>query len=371
MIKFATTGNVLKNENVYLKDITLTHFKNYTAQSVRFSPHLNCFVGLNGMGKTNLLDAIYYCCIGKSYFAGSDRNLVQQGSEGGFFRLEAAFCRQDKLERVVVKVIPGKRKEIARNQVVYTRISEHLGLLPVVMIAPFDVRLALEGSEARRKFLDATLSQLQPAYLQQLIQYNRLLQQRNALLKRFAEQRSFDATLLRTYDAQLVPLGQFIYTSRKTFLEEFQSTFQHYYRLIASEQEQVDYRYLSKLDHYSFEDLLQGAVEKDRVLQRTTVGIHKDDIDFRINRTPVKRFASQGQLKSFILALKLAQYQLMRQHKGLPPILLLDDIFDKLDQQRVQQLLQLLLEQDFGQIFITDTDEHRVQQIVQAFDKDY
>lgn len=356
---------------MHLKEVRLTHFKNYSIENITFSNQLNCFVGLNGMGKTNLLDAIYYLCIGKSYFAGNDRNIVQKNSEAGFFRLEALFDRKGDKERIVVKVVPGKRKEIERNKVVYQRISEHLGLLPVVIIAPFDVQLALEGSEMRRKFLDNTLSQLQADYLKQLIQYNKLLQQRNALLKRFAEERRFDHTLIQTYDTQMIPLGEYIHQSRKDFLEQFQEIFQKYYDKIAAQQEAVTYTYNSKLNEHNFSDLLENALEKDRILQRTTVGIHKDDIDFKINDSPLKRFASQGQLKSFVLALKLGQYQLMREEKGISPILLLDDIFDKLDGNRVTQLVQLLLEHDFGQIFITDTDEYRVERIIQAFDTNY
>lgn len=356
---------------MHLSKITLTHFKNYDQQSAVFSARLNCFVGLNGMGKTNLLDAIYYLCIGKSYFAGNDKNVMQKKSDADFFRLDGQFIRKDKKERIIVKVIPGKRKEIERNQIVYQRLSEHLGLLPVVIIAPFDVQLALDGSEARRKFLDNTLSQLEPEYLKQLIQYNKLLQQRNALLKRFAEERSFNRTLITTYNAQLVPLGTYIHEQRKQFLENFLPVFQDYYTTIANSKETVTYRYVSKLHDTDFATLLEGNIEKDRILQRTTAGIHRDDIDFKINETPLKRFASQGQLKSFVLALKLGQYQLMRQEKGLAPLLLLDDIFDKLDGNRVTQLVQLLLEREFGQIFITDTDEHRVERIIQAFDMDY
>ncbi len=356
---------------MHLHKIKLTHFKNYEQQAAEFSSRLNCFVGLNGMGKTNLLDAIYYLCIGKSYFAGNDRNVVQRNCEANFFRLDGQFLRKDKKERIVAKVIPGKRKEIERNQVQYQRLSEHLGLLPVVIIAPFDVQLALEGSEARRKFLDNTLSQLQPEYLRQLIQYNKLLHQRNALLKRFTEMRTFNATLLTTYDTQLVPLGTYIYEERKQFLDSFLPIFQDYYHAISDGQEEVNYKYASKLHEHNLADLLAASLEKDRILQRTTTGIHRDDIDFTIGDAPLKRFASQGQLKSFVLALKLGQYQLMREEKGIAPLLLLDDIFDKLDGNRVTHLVQLLLERDFGQIFITDTDEHRVERIIQAFDTNY
>ncbi|MEM0993809.1 MAG: DNA replication and repair protein RecF [Bacteroidota bacterium] len=356
---------------MHLKSIKVTNFKNYEQSSALFSTKLNCFVGLNGMGKTNLLDAIYYLCVGKSYFAASDRNVIRKSPPAGFFRVEGQFERKDREEYIVAKVIPGKRKEIERNKVAYQRLSEHLGNFPVVMIAPFDINIALEGSEGRRRFLNNTLSQLDRDYLKALIQYNKLLHQRNSALKQFAEQRRFDKALLEVYDRQMIPLAQQIFEKRQTFLADFAHPFQTFHHAIAAQEEQVQYQYRSQLQKQAFEDLLAAALEKDRILQRSTVGIHKDDIEFLINDLPLKRFASQGQLKSFVLALKLAQYQALQKDKTLPPILLLDDIFDRLDGNRVTQLIRLLLEQNFGQIFITDTDEHRMEQLIAAFNTDY
>jgi len=356
---------------LHLKSIKLINFKNYEQDSALFSSQLNCFVGLNGMGKTNLLDAIYYLCVGKSYFAGSDRNVIRKVEATDFFRVEGQFDLLSKEEYIVAKVIPGKRKEIERNKVPYQRLSEHLGNFPVVMIAPFDVDIALEGSESRRRFLDNTLSQLDTHYLSALIQYNKLLNQRNSALKQFAEQRRFDKALLEVYDKLMIPLANQIFEQRQTFLSNFEATFQQLHQAIASNKESVSYRYVSQLSERSFEELLATALEKDRILQRSTVGIHKDDIQFLIDDMPLKRFASQGQLKSFVLALKLAQYQTLRKDKSIAPILLLDDIFDRLDGNRVTQLIRLLLEQDFGQIFITDTDEHRMEQLIAAFNTDY
>ncbi|MEM1325905.1 MAG: DNA replication and repair protein RecF [Bacteroidota bacterium] len=356
---------------MHLQQIKLIHFKNYETQSLDFSEQLNCFVGLNGMGKTNMLDAIYYLCVGKSYFALNDRAVVRQQSEDGFFRLEGQFWKENKLEQVVVKVIPGKRKEIEHNRVAYQKLSEHLGHFPVVMLSPFDINIALEGSEGRRRFLDNSLSQLDGNYLHQLIQYNKLLAQRNALLKQMAERRSFQAELLEVYDLQMIPLGQSVFEKRQQFLNDFATHFQHFHHIISAEQEQVSYRYKSSLENGDFETLLQEAVEKDRILQRSTVGIHKDDIQFLIGEYPLKRYASQGQLKSFVLALKLAQYRLFRLSTGQAPLLLLDDIFDRLDGERVTHLVQLLLQEEFGQVFITDTDEERMTQLIEAFGVSY
>lgn len=342
------------------------NFKNYEQFELQFLSSINCFVGQNGMGKTNLLDAIYYLCVGKSYFSGSDRNLVRQGEDSmDFFRLEGDFEKSEKPARIVIKVQPNKRKEIEYNKVKYKRLSEHLGVFPVVVIAPFDVALALEGSEVRRNFLDNMLAQLDTTYLQQLIQYNKLLDQRNTALKQFAETRRFDKTLLDIYNQQLIPLGNFIHQRRKAFLAQFKPQFTNFYQVISGGKETVHYEYISKLNEQDFATLLENALEKDRILQRSTVGIHKDDIAFFINEFPLKKFASQGQLKSFVLGLKLAQYQVTKEQKGFAPLLLLDDIFDRLDRSRVKQLIDLLIEQSFGQIFITDTDEERIQQIFQ------
>ncbi len=347
----------------------LTNFKNYEYQAIDCAPGLTCFVGKNGMGKTNLLDAVYYLCMGKSHFNTPDSLLCYHGTD--FFRLEGHFSRKDKAEKIVAKVMPRKKKELERNGMPYSRLSEHVGLLPVVMIAPDDTALATEGSETRRSFLDNTLSQIDNRYLQQLITYNKVLSQRNALLKQFGEQGGYNTELVEAYDRQLIIPGAAIHIARRNFLEGFRELLQELYRQISGGAESVDCLYNSKLLDSPFEKLLGQAAEKDRILQRTTVGIHKDDLDFSIEGYPLKRFASQGQLKSFVLALKLAQYRVLMQEKKVPPILLLDDIFDKLDSQRVSQLLALLLEGDYGQAFITDTDESRLEAIIHKFGHDF
>lgn len=354
---------------MYLEKLILTNFKNYATQALDLSERLNCFTGLNGMGKTNLLDAVYYLCLAKSRFGLNDANLCLRGED--FFRLEGHFVTGEKRAKIVAKVQPRKRKDLENNNLLYSTLSEHIGLFPVVFIGPDDTLMITEGSEERRRFIDNTLSQTDTDYLRRLIAYNKVLQQRNAALKQFAEQRRFDPALIGVYDAQMLPAGAYIYEKRKAFIESFNPIMQKTYQSIAGKREQVDCHYHSGLDEHSFEELFSQSIEKDRILQRTTEGIHRDDLTLIINELPIKRFGSQGQLKTFVLALKLAQYRFLEQEKNTRPILLLDDIFDKLDAQRVSRLLQLLVEENYGQVFITDTDEHRVENIISRFGTDF
>ncbi len=355
---------------MHLEELRLVNFKNYESEHIQFSARLNCFVGKNGMGKTNLLDAIYYLCMCKNNVGLNDRNVIRQGAE--FFRLDGRFVCRAQPERIVAKVIPGKRKEFERNDQPYARLLEHIGLLPVVIIIPDDTALIREGSEFRRRFIDNTLSQLDSAYLQQLMIYNRLLKQRNATLKQFAKTQTYDDALLQILDQQMDAPARAIYEKRHAFIERLSPVFNRFYRQISGEQEAVSIAYHSDLiEGQQLTALLLRAREKDRVLQRTTTGIHRDDLKFALDDRNAKRFASQGQLKSFVLALKLAQYELLRLEKEVPPLLLLDDLFDKLDRHRVEFLIELLLQNEFGQVFITDTHEHRLEEIVQKFDSDF
>ncbi|MFK7951070.1 MAG: DNA replication/repair protein RecF [Saprospiraceae bacterium] len=360
---------------LYIQALKLTNFKNYEAQTLVFSEYLNCFVGQNGVGKTNILDGIYYLCMCKSHFKTSDRNIMRHGAN--FFRLEGNFVvstsmNKPQVDKIIAKIQPRKRKDFERNQVVYNRLSEHIGCFPVVMIAPDDTLMAMEGSEERRRFLDNTLCQLDNQYLIHLIRYNKILSQRNKLLKQMAEARTFDEILVQSFDVQLLPSAKYIHQKRVEWMSDFEPIFKGYYSQISGKKESVKCIYQSKLTDTDFETLLNENIEKDRILQRTTVGIHKDDLKFIFNDVTVKQFASQGQLKSYILALKLAQYELLRQQKDIAPILLLDDIFDKLDENRVEQLLELLIhKKSFGQIFITDTHENRVAQIIEKFEMKY
>ncbi len=354
---------------MHLLVLKLTNFRNYEFQELKFSPHLNLIAGLNGMGKTNLLDAVYYLCMGKSHFTGTDRNVVRHKED--FFRLEGQFFLNKKEEKIVAKVQPGKLKVFEKNDIPYERLADHVGLLPVVFKAPDDTALALEGSEERRRFLDNTLCQVDQQYLWHLMQYKKVLQNRNALLKQFAEQRSFEPALLEVYDQQMNEPANYIFEKRKEFIETFEPKFNEFYQIICDGKEQVKCTYRSQLSENSFFDKIKNAVEKDRVLQRTTVGIHKDDLQFKMDDRPLKVFASQGQLKSFVLSLKLAQYDCLKTEKEITPILLLDDLFDKLDDRRVKHLLELLVKGDFGQVFITDTHPERSEEIAKHFGSDY
>jgi len=354
---------------VYLQQLKLSEFKSYEAQTFDFSARLNCLTGLNGVGKTNVLDAIYFLCLCRSHAGLNDRHLVRHGS--GFFRLEARFETPEGAVKMVAKYPLGQRKEISRNDVPFERLADYIGQFPVVMIAPDDVALVQEGSEDRRRFLDATLSQISPEYLQNLLVYNVLIKHRNALLKQFAEQRRFDSVLLESLDRQIPIPAQYIYEARKAFVERFQPLFLEYYAAISGSKETVSVAYDSDLHKGSFEAIWSAALEKDQVLQRCTAGPHKDDLALFMDGQPVKKFASQGQLKSYLLALRLAQYEVLRQEKGVSPLLLLDDIFDKLDAQRVHQLVALLIEHNFGQIFITDTQRERLEAVIASFSTDY
>jgi len=356
---------------MYLRDLRLTQFKNYQSAAFAFSATVNLVVGLNGSGKTNLLDSIYCLCACKSYFNHSDSQNIQHQAQ--FFRLEGNFLLNPNAptdtENIVFTYTSAKKKDFLRNQTAYEKLSEHIGLLPVVMIAPDDVELIKEGSEPRRKMLDTTLSQLDRDYLNALIKYNRLLLNRNALLKQFAERNEFNATLLDTYTVQMIPLGNQIHQKRQAFCHELTPILQQYYECLSNGSEEVNCTYKSGLNDTDFAQILQQNIATDRQQQRTTEGIHRDDLVFSISQYPLKKYGSQGQQKSFLIALKLAIYELIAQHTQIKPILLLDDIFDKLDEQRIEQLLQVTAcqPQKFGQIFISDTQQARITAICAKF----
>ena len=320
------------------------------------------------MGKTNLLDAVYFLCMAKSHFNVPDQAILRNGA--GFMRMEGYFERTGRPEKIVVKYEPRKPKVLERDGLPYGRLADHIGLLPVVFIAPDDAELLTEGSEARRRFLDNTLCQTDPAYLRALMTYNRVLQQRNALLKQMAGSR-VPLELLEAYDLQLLQPASYIYAQRSTFVDSFSQIFLERYAAIAPQVEEVEILYRSELAEAPLENLLKAQFQRDCVLQRTTSGPHRDDLDCRIGGMPVKRFASQGQRKSFLLALKLAQYEIIRQHKGFCPVLLLDDLFDKLDPQRTGRLIELIAGDSFGQVFITDTQESRIAPLLPALSKPF
>lgn len=354
---------------MYLQKISLVNFKNIVSQSFDFQEKINCFVGDNGVGKTNVLDAIYYLSFTKSYFNSVAIQNIRHGE--GFFMIEGNYLLNDRNEKIVCSLKKGQKKILKRNDKAYSKFSEHIGQFPLVIISPADRDLVTEGSDTRRKFIDGVISQQNKSYLQDLIAYNKVLSQRNALLKYFAANRTFDALNLSVYDDQLSDYGSRIYEVRKVFLEQFIPIFNEKYQVISGDKEQVNLNYKSQLHNFNMNDLLHKSLEKDKILQYTTSGIHKDDLNFDIGNYPIKKFGSQGQQKSYLIALKLAQFEFIKQQSNVTPILLLDDIFDKLDENRVSQIIDLVNNDEFGQIFITDTHSDRTEKILKQGDKEY
>ena len=352
---------------MYLKNLTISNFKNYTEANLEFSEKINCFVGDNGEGKTNLLDAIYYLSFCKSYFNLIDMQNIKH--ETDFFAIHGHYFRKDEHEDLVSCVQKRNQRKVFKiNKKEYERLADHIGLFPLVMISPYDRDLINEGSEVRRKYIDSVISQFDRIYLDDLIMYNKALQQRNALLKQFAETNRFDATSLEMWNFHLQKHGENIYQKRNAFLEEFMPLFQRYFAFISGGKEKVDIIYISQLNDNDMNSLLKENLQRDRALQYTSVGTHKDDLDFMMDNYAVKKFGSQGQQKSFFIALKLAQFEYTKNIKGFKPILLFDDIFDKLDNTRVEQLIKLVADQNFKQVFITDTQAERIAHVFKSID---
>jgi len=346
---------------MWLQKLSLLNFKNYEEAELSFSQTVNAFTGDNGAGKTNLLDAIHYLSLCKSYFNPIDSQQIRQG--GDYFMVQGVFEKNEYDEVVACSLKKNQKKQFKRNKKDYQRLADHIGLFPLVMISPYDISIIIEGSEERRRFIDSVISQTDNQYLDELIVYNKSLLTRNALLKKIAETNRYDPVLLEIYNEQLVGSGTRIFEKRRKFMEEFIPVFNQHYKYISEDAESVGLIYESQLHENSFADLLKSSVEKDRVLERTTCGIHKDELSFSIHNLPMKKFGSQGQQKSFLIALKLAQYSFLHQKKGFKPLLLLDDIFDKLDDKRVEKLMTMVSHDDFGQIFITDTSRPRIERI--------
>ncbi len=356
---------------MFLQNLSLLNFKNHASKRLNFSKKINCFIGNNGVGKTNLLDSIYYLCLTKSYFNNSDAQNMLFGQE--FFRLDGTVQVNERPMQVVFKVQAPRKKELLVNDAPVPRLSAHIGQLPAVMIAPDDNQLILGGSEERRRFLDSTISQVNHSYLEWLMQYNKYLAQRNSALKEFAERGQVDKTLLESYNLRLAELGTRIYDTRQTAIAKLQPLFRQFYQQLSLERDIVSFSYESQLHQKPLEQLLESGLQKDLALQRTEWGIHKDDLEFYISprkteSARIKKFGSQGQQKSFILSLKLAEHQFIKNATGLNPFLLIDDIFDKLDPDRSRQLMQLISTQDFGQVFITDTEDNHIRAELEVLD---
>ncbi|MEP0213715.1 MAG: DNA replication/repair protein RecF [Cellulophaga sp.] len=352
-----------------LKKLSLVNYKNFDSKEFDFDAKINCFVGSNGVGKTNILDAIYHLSFGKSYFNPIASQNIKHGED--FFVVDGLFFKGERDEKIICSLKKGAKKVIKRNGKAYDKFSDHIGFLPLVIISPADRDLILEGSDTRRKFIDGVISQSNKEYLTALLKYNKILLQRNSLLKYFAVNHTFDKTTLSVYNEQLQEYGSVIHKERVAFLDAFIPIFKEQYAAISGGKENVTITYNSKLLEKSLLQLFDESLEKDRAVQYTTVGTHKDDLSFEINEYPVKKFGSQGQQKSFLIALKLAQFNFIKEQAKTTPILLLDDIFDKLDENRVAQIVSLVDDDNFGQIFISDTHADRTENVVKNIHQSY
>lgn len=354
---------------MFLKQISLLNYKNFSEVTLEFEAKINCFVGKNGIGKTNILDAIYHLANGKSYFNPLAVQNIKHDED--FFVIEGEFEKNERIERIICSLKKGQKKILKRNGKIYEKFSDHIGFIPLVIISPADRDLIIEGSDTRRRFMDSVISQLDASYLQQLIQYQKIVTQRNALLKYFALNHVFENDTLAVYNEQLNLLGQEIFEKRKAFLDKFIPIFNHYHQEITQSAETVQLVYQSDLFESNTLALLEQNLTKDRALQYTSVGVHKDDLSFEIAHHPIKKFGSQGQQKSFLIALKLAQFDFVKKQSNEKPILLFDDIFDKLDEFRVSKIIELVNKDDFGQLFISDTHPERTENIVKSMLQTY
>ena len=346
---------------MYLRKLSLINFKNYHEAELAFDEGANCFAGDNGAGKTNLLDAIYYLSSCKSYFNPVDSQNIFHGEE--FFMVQGEFIVDDREEIISCGLKRSQKKIFSRNRKEYPRLAEHIGLLPSVMISPYDNELITGGSEERRKLMDSIISQYDRIYLDDLINYNKALMQRNALLRSFSRGNYFDKDALSVWDETLMALGKKLFEKRQAYISDFTPLFNKHYKFISGGREEVAVVYDSHHHLENFEEHFRNALKRDLILEYSTAGIHKDDLQFTMSGHPVKKFSSQGQQKSFLISLKLAQFDFIKSIKKLFPILLLDDIFDKLDDFRMNRLMELVSHDNFGQIFITDTHGERVSKI--------
>jgi DNA replication and repair protein RecF len=349
---------------MFLRQIRIQNFKNHINFETTFSKNCNCVVGNNGSGKTSLLDAIHFLSLTKSSLLSQDAQSVQFGQT--FFSIKGTFeTANNKQNEVVCSYTQEDKKTLVVNGNKVNKLADHIGQYPLVLMAPTDTDLIRDGAETRRRFFDTELSQLDEAYLKSLIRYNKLLLQRNALLKRFFESQTTDFNLLATFTEPLVKEGIFIHKKRVAYLKQFLPMFAKAYAFLAEGKEEVEVLYESTLSEADFAQELANATNTDIAACRTTVGIHKDDFTFRINQLPVKKYGSQGQQKSFVMGLKLAQFELFLAEKNVKPLLLMDDIFDKLDEHRINKLIEMIDNEHFGQVFITDARPERSRQLLE------
>jgi DNA replication and repair protein RecF len=344
---------------MFIRQLHLTNYKNHLKKNFLFDESMHAFVGLNGVGKTNILDAIYTLCIGKSYFNTADKNCIKQGEQ--FFRLEMNL-EDLEAKKVVVTFELGKKKRILVDDIPYAKNSGHVGHFPAVMVSPNDNQLIIGGSEERRRFIDLTLSQVSAEYMQHLMKYNSVIKQRNALLKQ-AEERGLNKNLLAVYDESLCLHAAFIFNMRQVFFENIKAYFEKSFEFLSTKNEGFSMQYKSDLIQGNYADLLKQSLQKDLILRRTNKGVHKDDITFLMELDALKDFGSQGQQKTFLLALKLTQFNFLKAQLNKVPLFIIDDVFDKLDSERSQNLVRFLVAQK-GQVFISNTDKHIFQNVI-------
>lgn len=366
---FAVQTDQIVDNDMYLKEITGINYKNILDLQIKLSPKINCFVGDNGMGKTNLLDAIYNLSFCKSYFNTADSRIINHTQD--LFLIKGVYCRNDEELEISCGFKRGSKKSFKRDDKQYSKLIDHIGLIPLVMVSPSDQQLILGGSDERRKFIDGVISQYDRIYLDSLMKYNKVLVQRNVALKEFAKQRAVDKEMLDVYDQQLIRYGELIYKRRVQFIDRFVPKFAQFYDQISGERDSVSLGYNSDLNGGEFDNHLKSSLSKDLAMGYTTVGIHKDDLEFKMDDYKIKQLGSQGQNKTYLIALKLAQFQFVKDINGVNPILLFDDIFDKLDSSRVSNIIAMVADHKFGQIFISDTNREHIDHIFADVDVDY
>ena len=348
----------------YLKKISIINYKNIVDKEYNLDPKINCFVGNNGVGKTNILDSIYHLALGKSYFNLRNDQLINKNED--FMVIDGLFDLNGKKENIICSIKRGDKKNLKRNGKTYKKFSNHIGLIPVVLISPYDNDLINEGSSERRKFIDSIISQNNKEYLINLIAYSRVIQNRNSLLKQYNKSVDFDLDTIKIYDDQIIKLSEPIFMARKNFFNDFKDLVIEKYDQISENQEKISIEYKSDLFDSEIKNLIENSFQKDVILQYTSSGIHKDDFIFNLDGSRIKKFGSQGQQKSFLIALKLAQFEYLKNKTGNSPILLLDDIFDKLDLIRVKRIVEIVNSSNFGQLFLSDTDRERIEKVLSS-----
>ncbi|MGI6046728.1 MAG: DNA replication/repair protein RecF [Petrimonas sp.] len=351
-----------------LKQLSIINYKNLAQVELELSPKINCFVGNNGMGKTNLLDAIYYLSFCRSYTNPIDIQIIKHDADVCMLQGKYEFENQGE-EEIYCGLRRRQKKQFKRNKKEYEKLSDHIGFIPLVMISPADIEIIQGGSEERRKFMDIAISQFDKEYIHALIRYNKALQQRNAMLK--MDDNEIDFTLLELWEEQMVEDGTFIFEKRQAFVEEFIPIFEEFYKIISLSNEDVTFNYVSQLSDRNFAVRLRETRRRDIAIGHTTIGIHRDELEMLLNGFPIKKVGSQGQNKTYFVSMKLAQFHYLLKTGKRTPILLLDDIFDRLDANRVEEIMKLVSSDEFGQIFISDTNRESFDKILNSFNDNY